>query len=146
MRSSHSGLFSGVLGWGSGFGLGALGVILGVFLVHQCVLCRYGDTLGGIRGWALGWPDWFSGWMHCLCWGLFVCAGTGFHRSRVWQICFWCSLMFVGLLVGGDCFQRVLAFFCVDGVAVPGLVWALWGVFLVHCVLCCAGDSDCAWN
>ena len=33
--------------------------------------------------------------------------------------------LFVGLLAGEDWFQRVLAFFGVGGVAVPGLAWAL---------------------
>ena len=57
------------------------------------------------------------------------------------------STIVVRLLAGGDWFQCALALFGAGGVAVPWLAWALGVtlcVFLVHCVWCCAGDSDSA--
>ena len=76
--------------------------------------------------------------------GVSTCAGIGFHWSRVWQISFWCSpivCQFFGWLGPIQC---ALALF---GVVVRlfhhwlGLSGATLGVFLVHCVLCCVGDS-----
>ena len=52
------------------------------------------------------------------------------HFDTPW---FWPGVhpLFVGLLDGGDWFRRALAFFGVGGVAVLGLVWALWAWFRV---------------
>ena len=73
--------------------------------------------------------------------GVFVCVGIGFRHSRVWRISFWCSP--IGCRAFGwwglVSVQCAFALLGVGGVAVLWLAWALWGVFLVHCVLCCAG-------
>ena len=82
---------------------------------------------------------------------VYVCVGIGFRMSKFWQISFWCSPIVCGLWLVEICF----------GVRWNFSGWALWlfkgwsgrsgvilGVFLVHCVLCCAGGSDstCWWD
>ena len=61
MRSPHSGLLAGVLGWG----------------------CLYRADTGpfGVNTGVAALPVL----------GVFVCVGIGFCQSRVWQIRFWCS-------------------------------------------------------
>ena len=73
MRSPHSGLLVGVLGWGCLYRADAV-IHLGVFGVGTEVA---GLVLGG--GAALPVL------------GVFLCAGIGFHRSRVSQMSFWYS-------------------------------------------------------
>ena len=72
MRSPHSGLLAGVLGWGCLYGTDRV-IPLGAFVVGT-----------GVAGLALGVAA-----MPVL--GVFLCVGIGFRRSRVWQISFWCS-------------------------------------------------------
>ena len=104
----HSGLLAGVLGWGD-------------------VQGRYGDTFGGIRGGHWGGRAGFGGGCIACVGRVFVCVGIGFHRSTVWQISFWCSIIVCQAFGWGDWFQCALSLFGVGGVAVRWLAWALWG-------------------
>ena len=111
MRSRHSGLLARCAG---------LGVL---------VQGRYGDTLGGIRGRHWGDRVGFRG-------GCTVCAGGGgclcarglvSTGQKSGRYVSGAHPLFVGLLTGGNWFQRALTFSGVGGVAVPGLACALWG-------------------
>ena len=76
--------------------------------------------------------------------GVFVCMGIGFRWSRVWQISFWCSpIVCQAFGWWGLVSVCVCAYQCGwCGCSVVGLdsLAVTLGVFLVHCVLCCAGD------
>ena len=105
----HSGLLAGVLGWG----------------------CLYrADTvipLGAFGGGHWGGRAGFGGGCTACVGRVFVSVGIGFHRSTVWQISFWCSIIVCQAFGWGDWFQCALSLFGVGGVAVPWLAWALWG-------------------
>ena len=112
MRSLHSGLLAGVLGWGSLYRadtvipLGAFEVVTGVALGVA--------ALPVLRG-----------------------VGIGFHRSKDWQTSFWCSPR---LLVGGIGFSVRLRFSLWVVWLFHGWHWlpgVTLGVFLVHCLVLC---------
>ena len=81
------------------------------------------------------------GWLHCLCWGCLCARGSVSTGQDFDRYVSGVHLLFVGLFAGGDWFQCDV--FQRSGVGL-GALGLILGVFLVHCVLCCAGDSDSA--
>ena len=111
---------------------------------------RYGDTFGGIRGGHWGGRVGFGGsCTACAGGGGGVCVRGGWFppvksladKFLVFTLCL------SGFWLVGIGFKCALSLFSVSGewcgcsVVGLGSLGVTLGVFLVHCVLCCAGDS-----
>ena len=122
MRSPHSGLLAGVLGWGCLYRADMV-IPLGAFAVGT-----------GVVWLALGVAA-----LPVL--GVFGCVEIGFRRSRVWQISFWCSPIVCRAFGWWGLVSVCVCAFGVGGVAVLWLAWAIWGWlwvsswFTVSCVV-----------